>query len=217
MIRQRYFACFLMVLSCSRLLAQSPAGRPPLKDPHLTRTMMIWQLPDDRMGVRTAPILLLSRDDVATDIGLTTEQRKKTWEKIDDLGRRAADLKGRSDKDVNLLRRAIDQSQLEWLRAELKPEQLARLTQIDLQWEGPSAILSRPQVAEALHLTGDQKSKIQAIFKSWAVQSTNIAPPLAKTELTKKVFKELDETQQQSWRSLTGPEFGATPRTASSK
>lgn len=43
---------------------------------------MVWQLPDDRMGVRTAPILLLSRDDVATDIGLTTDQRKKTWKKL---------------------------------------------------------------------------------------------------------------------------------------
>ena len=65
---------------------------------------MIWQLPDDRMGVRTAPILLLSRDDVARDIGLTSDQRQKTWEKIADLGRRATDLKGRNDKEVNVLR-----------------------------------------------------------------------------------------------------------------
>ena len=110
---------------------------------------MIWQLPDDRMGVRTAPILLLSRDDVARDIGLTSDQRQKTWEKIADLGRRAADLKGRNDKEVNVLRRSIDQSQLDWLRTELKPVQLARLTQIDLQWEGPSAILSRVAFEQA--------------------------------------------------------------------
>ena len=154
---------------------------------------MIWQLPDDRMGVRTAPILLLSRDDVARDIGLTSDQRQKTWEKIADLGRRATDLKGRNDKEVNVL------------------------TQIDLQWEGPSAILSRPQVAEALHLTADQKSKIQAIFKDVPKQSADMPPSLAKVDLTKRVFRELDETQQQSWRALTGPEFGAIPRTASSK
>ena len=178
---------------------------------------MIWQLPDDRMGVRTAPILLLSRDDVARDIGLTSDQRQKTWEKIADLGRRAADLKGRNDKEVNVLRRSIDQSQLDWLRTELKPVQLARLTQIDLQWEGPSAILSRPQVAEALHLTADQKSKIQAIFKDEPTQAANMPPSLAKVDLTKRVFRELDETQQQSWRALTGPEFGAIPRTASSR
>ena len=42
-------------------------------------------------------------------------------------------------------------------------------------------------------------------------------PSLAKVDLTKRVFRELDETQQQSWRALTGPEFGAIPRTASSR
>ena len=217
MILRRCFAWLPIVLICAPLKAQTPAERPPLKDPQLTRTSMIWQLPDDRMGVRTAPILLLSRDDVARDIGLTSDQRQKTWEKIADLGRRATDLKGRNDKEVNVLRRSIDQSQLDWLRTELKPVQLARLTQIDLQWEGPSAILSRPQVAEALHLTADQKSKIQAIFKDVPKQSADMPPSLAKVDLTKRVFRELDETQQQSWRALTGPEFGAIPRTASSK
>ena len=210
---QRHFAWVPVLLAaCSTLLAQTP-GAKPRRDDQVMRTSMMWQLPDDRMGVRTAPILLLSRDDVATELKMTPEQRKKTWEKIADLGRQAAELKGRNDNDSMKLRRTVDQSQLEWLRAELSPEQLARLTQIDLQWEGPTAILSRPQVGEAMHLTADQRTKIQAILK----KEPNVAPAKNRLDMTRNVFRELDETQQQAWRALIGPDFSAVQRTALAK
>lgn len=206
-----------LVSTCASAVGQSqtPAEKPK-RDPAIMRTSMVWQLPDDRMGIRTAPILLLSRNDVAEELHLTADQRKKTWEKIADLGRKAAELKGRGDNDSMALRRSVDQSQLQWLRAELTPEQLARLTQIDLQWEGPSAILSRPQVGEAMHLTADQRSKIQGILKSDS-KTPNVPPSQTRLELTKKVFRELDETQQQAWRSLVGPDFVAVQRTALAK
>lgn len=200
--------------------AQSPAGRSqaqPRRDDSVVRTSMRWQLPDDRRGVRTAPILLLSREDVANDLGLNPDQKARTWEMINQLGPKAAQLKGRNDADSQKLRREVDQMQLDWLRKELKPEQLARLTQIDLQWEGPSAIVSRPQVTEAMHLTPQQKTKITELV----VQSRSQKGPLdmEKTiaELTRNVFSQLDETQQQAWRALTGPELGQVPRTASAR
>lgn len=205
----------ILLVACSSAMAQTPQDK-PRRDDQVMRTSMMWQLPDDRMGVRTAPILLMSRDDVARELKMTPEQRKKTWEKIADLGRQAAELKGRNDNDSMKLRRTVDQSQLDWLRAELSPEQLARLTQIDLQWEGPSAILSRPQVAEAMHLTADQRTKIQNIIKSTA-HAPNTPPSQSRLAMTKTVFRELDETQQQAWRALIGPDFGAVQRTALAK
>lgn len=189
---------------------------PPRQDNAVTRTTA-WQLPDDRIGVRTAPLLLLSRDDVASDLNLSAAQRSKAWEMIADLGRRAAELKGRNDKDTLVLRRQIDQAQLEWLARELTPEQNARLVQIDLQWEGPSALVSRPHVASALHLTETQKEKIGGVLASSPGGAGETAD-LGRREATiRRIFRELDETQQQTWRSLVGPDFLVVPRTASAK
>jgi hypothetical protein len=192
------------------------AQQPP-KDTSVTRATA-WQLPDDRIGVRTAPILLLSRDDVAADLKLTEEQRQKTWGMIADLGKRAADLKGRNDKDALVLRRQIDQSQLEWLARELTPEQNARLSQIDLQWEGPLSLISRPQVSQAMHLSEEQKAKIRTILVANSDTAANRTADVGRRQnAIRLIFKELDETQQQTWRALVGPDFFAVPRTASAK
>lgn len=206
-----------LVLSVSIGLNVAASDAPPTpKQDFATMRAAAWQLPDDRIGVRTAPILLLSRDDVATDLKLTDEQRGKAWDMIADLGRQAAELKGRDDKDALVLRRKIDQAQLEWIARELTPEQAARLNQIDLQWEGPSALISRPQIAQTVHLSDVQKSKIRVILggTTKAAKPTDLA---ARESLIRQVFRELDETQQQTWRALVGPDFFVVPRTASSR
>jgi Spy/CpxP family protein refolding chaperone len=205
--------CFFATIGLIVAGADSPPM--PKKDIAAVRTA-IWQLPDERIGVRTAPILLLSRDDVATDLNLTQDQRAKTWDMIAELGRQAAELKGRSDKDALVLRRKIDQAQLEWLNRELTPEQNARLNQIDLQWEGPSALVTRPQISQTVHLTEAQKTKIREILG--AAGKSALPTDLARREtVIRQVFRELDETQQQTWRALIGPDFFVVPRTASAR
>lgn len=211
----RTFGIICGIAAMGMSFAAADAPRRPKKDPAVARTAA-WQLPDDRIGVRTAPILLLSRDDVARDLKLTEEQRSGAWKMIDELGRQAAQLKGRNDKDTLVLRRKIDQAQLEWISRELTPEQVARLNQIDLQWEGPSALVSRPQIAQTVHLTEDQKRKIQEILATSGAKGRSIELA-GRADLVRKVFRELDETQQQTWRSLVGPDFFAVPRTASSR
>lgn len=195
--------------------AQEDTPRTTAKDQAVVRTNL-WQLPDDRIGVRTAPILLLTRDDVAADLKLSEEQRGKSWNMIDDLGRQAAQLKGRNDKDALVLRRKIDQAQLEWLSRELTPEQNARLNQIDLQWEGPAALVNRPQIAQTVHLTEAQKKKIREILAAEGTKSRPIELA-GRADLIRKVFRELDETQQQTWRALIGPDFFVVPKTASAR
>lgn len=210
------------ILAISLIAASAPvvmgADDPSLakKDPAAVRTAAMWQLPDDRIGVRTAPILLLSREDVADDLKLSDDQRKKTWEMIAELGRQAAGLKGRSDKDALVLRRKIDQAQLEWIARELSPQQAERLNQIDLQWEGPSALISRPQITQTVHLSEDQKTKIREILV--VAGPKGLAVDLAHREtVLRQVFRELDETQQQTWRALVGPDFFLVPKTASAR
>lgn len=212
-VRTFGLACVIAAMGTRFAAADAPQG--PKKDPAVARTAA-WQLPDDRIGVRTAPILLLSRDDVARDLKLTEEQRSRAWEMIDELGLQAARIKGRNDKDALVLRRKIDQAQLEWISRELSPEQTARLNQIDLQWEGPAALVSRPQIAQTVHLTEDQKRKIAEILAATGAKGRTIELA-GRADLLRKVFRELDETQQQTWRSLVGPDFFAVPRTASAR
>src|SRR5262249_39724786 len=116
-----------------------------------------WALPDARLGVRTAPLLLLSRPDVQVELRLEPAQIAQARGTIEELTRRAVTLKGKSGPAVVAERREIDEAQVDWLGRNLTGNQLIRLRQIELQWEGPSAMLSRPSVAEHLRLTAEQR------------------------------------------------------------
>ena len=123
-----------------------------------------WVLPDDRLGIRTAPLLLLSRPDVQADLKLDRSQVLGAQNQINELTRRALALRGKTGTAVVADRRAIDEAQLEWLGKNLTGNQLERLWQIELQWEGASALLGRPMVAEYLRLTPEQQGSLAAII-----------------------------------------------------
>ena len=111
-----------------------------------------WSLPDSRMGIRTAPLLLLTRPDVQADVGLEPSQADALHKTINELSQRAQALRGKTGGEVVAERRAIDDAQAQWLTTNLSEQQLRRLSQIDLQWEGSSALVSRPSVADMLKL-----------------------------------------------------------------
>ena len=107
-------------------------------------------LPEARLGVRTAPILLLSRPEVRSDLRLSQSQAVDVERVITDLYSKAAELKGKKGQEAVAARRIIDDAQQQWLSSNLTPEQIERLAQIDLQWEGPPALLSRSNVRSIL-------------------------------------------------------------------
>src|SRR5258707_429902 len=87
-------------------------------------------LPDERLGVRTVPLLLVSRPDVRADLGLDQAQTDAARLAIDDLHRRAGALRGLPDDKVIAARRAIDEAEQRWIATHLSPKQTARLVQI---------------------------------------------------------------------------------------
>lgn len=167
------------------------------------------QVPDDRLGVRTAPLLLLSRPDVREDLRLSPSQAASADRAIADLYRRALALRGKPDAEAVAGRRAIDESQRSWLEAELSVEQRARLVQVDLQWEGPSAILSRPAVAEAVGLTADQRQSLDPLTGSSS--GPGAADPTAGVDdrkaVARKVLASLTPDQVERWNGLLGRPF----------
>src|SRR4051794_35436029 len=65
-------------------------------------------LPDNRLGVRTAPLLLLSRPDVQADLKLSRTQIDDAAEAIRRLQAQAATLRGMTGKKALEARAAID-------------------------------------------------------------------------------------------------------------
>ena len=112
-------------------------------------------------GVRVAPMLLLSRPDVRADLGLTADQVASASRVLDEIRSRARSIRGQGDTpEVVARRREIDEIQWRWLAEGLSDEQRARLSQIDLQWEGATA-LTRPSVAERLGLSDSQSAALR--------------------------------------------------------
>ncbi|MDB5353162.1 MAG: hypothetical protein JWN86_4409 [Planctomycetota bacterium] len=164
-------------------------------------------LPDSRLGYRTAPLLLLSRPDVRADLGLSAQQTTSSQLAIRQMYVQAATLKKKPNTDETVrARRAIDEAMKDWLDTQLSPEQRARLVQIDLQWEGPSALVTRPIVAEALNLSKEQIALIEsAVSRRDASRRKGHAD--AERVLGESSLATLSPAQRESWKQLLGKAF----------
>jgi hypothetical protein len=178
-----------------------------------------WVLPDDRLGIRTAPLLLLSRADVQADLKLDRGQVLGAQNQINELTRRALALRGKTGAAVVADRRAIDEAQLEWLGKNLTGNQLERLWQIELQWEGASALLGRPMVAEYLRLTPEQQHSLAAIIAERnSLRSKGRFTHTDDQAFNRKASVVLSRSQQELLTKLLGAPFqfvasSAQPRT----
>ncbi|WP_165221293.1 hypothetical protein [Aquisphaera insulae] len=165
-----------------------------------------WSLPDSRIGTRTAPLLLLSRPDVQAELKLEPPQVSGVQKVIGDLTRRGLALRGKTGADVIAERRAIDQAQLDWLSENLSRNQLDRLQQIEIQWEGPSAMLSRPRVGEYLKLSDQQRRALAQILSERAAVA-NLDAARRRTQglaLEERAQALLSSSQRELWSQLVG-------------
>lgn len=162
---------------------------------------------DDRLGIRTTLLFLLIRSDIQAELGLEPAQVADVNRAAKELYRKALGLKGRSDKGAVAARRAIDEEEGHWLSSHLNPKQRDRLGQIDLQWEGASALLSRPIVADYLGLTAAQQENVKRIVVRAQAQRPRPGPWTydEHLELTRKAISLLTEKQKQQWVHVLGP------------
>jgi len=164
-----------------------------------------WTLPDSRQGIRTAPLPLLSRPDVQAELRLDQSQVLGAHNTMNELTRRALALRGKTGAAVIAERRAIDEAQLDWLSKYLTGNQLERLRQIELQWEGAAAMLSRPTIADHLRLTPDQRQALaRVISERNAARAKLAAGPGNESAFNQKAQSVLSKTQQELWVSLLG-------------
>lgn len=114
---------------------------------------------------RSMRMRLLERDAVQVDVGVTDNQKaelKLLWDRWhqDDKTAMRNDLPNDNEgaRRARMLARAEERDRL--MRDLLSPQQLARLKQIAIQWEGVTAFKDR-EVIEALGLTPDQRASIR--------------------------------------------------------
>jgi hypothetical protein len=171
-----------------------------------------WTLPDESRGHRIAPLLLLSRPDVRDDLQLPAAMVTEVDKAIDDLFRKAAALKGQTGDVALEGRRAVDEGERAWLETRLSVEQRERLAQLDLRWEGPAAMATRPIVAATLDLSDAQKA---ALAKALAdCKAHRDKDHDAEQHLATQAMATLNDGQKQRWERMLGRPF--SPRATSS-
>lgn len=166
-------------------------------------------LPDSRLGIRTAPLLLLSRGDVQADLQLSRTQIDAAEAAIKDLYVKAAALRGVAGDQALAGRRAIDAQQREWIETQLSEPQRTRIVQIDLQWEGPTALVSRPAVAEMLELSVEQVGALRKVVAEAAQRRAQQGAKAGEVdgELARQTLATLTDTQRQRWKAMLGRPF----------
>jgi len=135
------------------------------------------------------------------------EKHKEQLDKIRDLGQ---------DERRDLMRTVADET-LQSLGEILKPEQLKRLKQIELQQVGAQAF-TRADVQKALTLTADQQEKIKTIsddsaksmrelFQGGNAQGGREKIAALRKETGEKIQAVLTDDQKKAWKELTGEPF----------
>lgn len=168
-----------------------------------------WSLPDASRGHRVAPILLLSRPEVQAELRMKPDQVVAAARVIADARHKAAQLRGRSDQAAVELRRGVDEEQRLWLETKLTEDQVERLGELDLQWEGPAAIADRPALAESLSLSPDQKAAVGRALDDLKQHRGRGAergrdPVAAERHFAQQVYATLSDGQRKRWEKMLG-------------
>ena len=153
-------------------------------------------------------------DKVKEAVDKVRDSHKDDFAKLQDLGQ---DERRAKSQELN---RTVSEETLKALADVLKPEQLNRLKQIELQQAGDRAF-TRPDVQKALNLTDDQKEQIKTITEDAAKQRRELVQggnaqgsrdklTSLRKETLEKVQAVLTDDQKKTWKDLTGEPFQLT-------
>jgi Spy/CpxP family protein refolding chaperone len=108
------------------------------------------------------PTFLLGAEQVQKELELSDEQKTKVGSLVDDARQSMMGLRDLSQEERQTKMQDMAKANRKKIDDILMPPQRERLDQISLQIAGAGA-LSRPEIADKLSLTADQKSKLQEL------------------------------------------------------
>jgi len=158
----------------------------------------------------------LSRSDVRVELALSAEQASAAEQMMSQLYVRAAALRGKTGLDVLTARRAIDAAEQQWIETQLTDAQRTRLVQIDLQWEGPAALVTRPILADSLGLSSAQKQSLsRAVAEVSRKRAQGQYQPSDERNLAELALSLMNADQKARWKAMLGrpfvPQVAASP------
>jgi Bacterial type II and III secretion system protein/Bacterial type II/III secretion system short domain len=175
-----------------------------------------------RPPIRRSGLLgTLLRDDVSQSLGLSEEQRLQaealasndrpsTSALFSRMWNASAEEREQVAAQIAELRRKQEKETERQLAEILSTEEMARLKQLDLQYTGCSALL-RDDVAAALNLTHEQKSRFQQLGVVWGNRARELGFPAAyeqraelERERNEEYFAVLTDEQRQAWLEMVG-------------
>jgi hypothetical protein len=161
--------------------------------------------PQQRGMPTMSPLMLLSNTDVQKELKLTSDQVKRvaketTYQRIARQELRELEEKERVKKSAEL-----NKESEKFVADVLKPEQAKRLRQIALQIDGPQSF-GKPEVANELKLTEEQRQKTKGIQEEAAKQIRAMLRPGGDREETMKKRSEIIKATNDKVMSLLTPD-----------
>jgi hypothetical protein len=163
-------------------------------------------LTNGRFGMPIAPIYLLVRPDVQRDLRLNHQQVASARELAGRLIERLLNLKRNKPGPDAIMaeQRKIDELMAAWLKRELSEPQLERFSQINLQWEGASA-LRLEAVAQYLGLGEVQRLKVGNLLAERNKRGREgTLKPGEFDWFSQQALGVLTEPQKEQWDTLLG-------------
>ncbi len=150
-------------------------------------------------------MFLIINPAVQEELKLSEEQKELLRDLQNDVREKMRSLREIEDRQQRMQRmREIGREAQELLDAILEPEQKTRLEQIELQLQGPRALLRR-DIAEKLGLTEEQQSKIREIFESLRPDFRRIREmsPEQRREFFRSMRERAEKARQEALAVLT--------------
>jgi len=178
---------------------------------------------------------LLAIKEVQAELKLTDEQKEKVTklgesmrEKMQELGPKMQEIFQSGNgpgypetmKKVQELTKPIRDEVQKEIKDTLKPEQVTRLKQLELQQAGVMSLTRDEDAAKKLNVTDEQKKKLQTIQTDMMadmrelMQGGGFGDPetqkkmqTLRKETTEKATAVLTDEQKKTWKDMTGEQF----------
>jgi Spy/CpxP family protein refolding chaperone len=173
---------------------------------------------------------IVSRANVQEELKLSDAQKQKLRAKLADFALQSMQAVTQAEHApvaereplLRPIREAAYQEMWPFLQDILDTGQLKRMRQLELQHEGPAALLGRPEIAQALAITDDQRKQLIAIVQEMqrTLQSMmrEIQTPSDRENVRRRATKVYEEQEQKveailtaaqrpRWKELYGQPF----------
>jgi len=114
-------------------------------------------------GPQFGPMALLRMEEVQKEIGLTDDQKTKVTELAASTRTKSQEARTAANGDRQAAAAAtlkINEEALGSLKEILKPEQMKRLHELEIQWSGKAIVARNKEVQAELGLSDEQKTKL---------------------------------------------------------